>query len=79
MKNYESNIRNVLSEIQKKKETALEAVGVLVEGEAIVRTPVDTGNLKNSITHKVDGNMVIIGTNVEYAVKCMPPYIVMCR
>ena len=30
--------------------------------------PVDTGNLRNSITHLVDDDTVYIGTNNEYAV-----------
>ena len=39
------------------------------EGYAKDLTPVDTGNLRNSIAHKVDsaGNAVYIGTNNEYA------------
>lgn len=39
------------------------------EGYAKDLTPVDTGNLRNSITHKVDSaeNAVYIGTNNEYA------------
>lgn len=48
---------------------ALERIGLEAEGNAADLAPVDTGNLRNSITHKVDtgGNAVYIGTNVEYA------------
>lgn len=48
---------------------ALERIGLEAEGNAIDLAPVDTGNLKNSITHKVDAaaDKVYIGTNVEYA------------
>jgi HK97 gp10 family phage protein len=48
---------------------ALETVGLFVEGEAKLRAPVDTGRLRNSITHEVvpDELAVYIGSNVEYA------------
>lgn len=48
---------------------ALEEIGLLAEGYAAEKCPVDTGNLRASITHEVDagGNAVYIGTNVEYA------------
>ena len=47
---------------------ALEKCGLLAEGYAKKECPVDTGNLRNSITHEVDegGDAVYIGTNVEY-------------
>lgn len=49
--------------------TALEEIGLLAENYAAKKCPVDTGNLRASITHEVDagGNAVYIGTNVEYA------------
>ena len=48
---------------------ALERCGEQAEGYAKDLTPVDTGNLRNSITHQVDDgeSTVYIGTNVEYA------------
>lgn len=46
---------------------ALERCGMQAEGYAKDLTPVDTGNLRNSITHKVSGDDVYIGTNNEYA------------
>ena len=48
---------------------ALEKIGLLAEGYAIKKCPVDTGHLRGSITHEVDfdENAVYIGTNVEYA------------
>ena len=45
----------------------LEAIGVAAEGHAKKECPVDTGNLRNSITHTQDGEAAYIGTNVEYA------------
>lgn len=48
---------------------ALERCGEQAEGYAKDLTPVDTGNLRNSITHQVDESELAayIGTNVEYA------------
>lgn len=46
---------------------ALEEIGLVAEGAAKRLCPVDTGRLRNSITHALMGNdTVIIGTNVEY-------------
>lgn len=47
---------------------ALEKIGLVAEGYAKKACPVDTGRLRNSITHQLDGNKAVyIGTNVEYA------------
>lgn len=48
---------------------ALEKIGLVAEGYAKRLCPVDTGRLRNSITHAIDngGRYVAIGTNVEYA------------
>lgn len=47
---------------------ALEECGLTAERYAKEKCPVDTGNLRNSITHQMDGdNKVLIGSNVEYA------------
>lgn len=48
---------------------ALEKVGLVAEGYAKRLCPVDTGRLRNSITHVLDsgGQAVYVGTNVEYA------------
>ena len=40
---------------------------LLVEGTAKQNCPVDTGNLRASITHEVNEGEGIVGTNVEYA------------
>lgn len=47
--------------------TAFEAVGMQAEGYAKMLCPVDTGNLRNSITHTTEDDAAIIATNVEYA------------
>ena len=48
---------------------ALERCGLQAEGYAKDLCPVDTGNLRNSISHKVDPGepAAYIGTNQEYA------------
>lgn len=48
----------------------LEAVGIEAESDAAAICPVDTGRLRNSITHTIDANdkAAIIGTNMEYAI-----------
>lgn len=48
---------------------ALEKCGLVAEGYAKQLAPVDTGNLRNSITYQVDESELAayIGTNVEYA------------
>ena len=47
---------------------ALEACGLQAEGYAKLQCPVDTGNLRNSLTHTQEGDRTeVIGTNVEYA------------
>lgn len=51
---------------------ALEEIGIVAEGHVIGYMTseyiVDTGRLRNSITHAVDSDeSVIVGTNVEYA------------
>lgn len=47
---------------------ALEAIGLQAEGYVKLLCPVDTGRLRNSITHAPEGDKAeIIGTNVEYA------------
>lgn len=46
---------------------ALEAIGLTAEGYAKKDCPVDTGRLRNSISHARDDEAAYIGTNVEYA------------
>lgn len=46
---------------------ALEIIGIELEKYAKALAPVDTGRLRNSISHAVEGNTVGVGTNVEYA------------
>lgn len=65
----EDNSEAVLEALKAAALRALERCGMQAEGYAKDLTPVDTGNLRNSITHQVseDRLEVYIGTNVEYA------------
>lgn len=58
----------VSAEIKAALLRGLEKIGLVAEGYAKNLCPVDTGNLRNSITHMVDegGDAVYIGTNSEY-------------
>ena len=64
---YKDNAEEVLSAMEKAIERGLEAIGLTAEGYAKKETPVDTGRLRNSISHAVEGRAAYIGTNVEYA------------
>ncbi len=61
------NSAKVLAELDTKKRQALLAIGAAAEGHAKALTPVDTGRLRNSISHTADSDAAYIGTNVEYA------------
>ena len=64
---YKDNTDEVLSAMENAVERGLEAIGLMAEGHAKKITPVDTGRLRNSISHAVKDNAAYIGTNVEYA------------
>lgn len=63
----EDNTDEWLRQFHSAIEVAMEEVGMVAEGYAKILCPVDTGRLRNSITHgMVDDHTVAIGTNVEY-------------
>lgn len=64
------NSAEVLRAMRSQLEIGLWAVGQKGEDHAKENCPVDTGRLRNSITHTTEGESAIIGTNVKYA-----PYI----
>ena len=66
---YKDNSKEVSDNIKAALLRAMETCGLVAEGYAKKLAPVDTGNLRNSITHEVDDGepAVYIGTNVEYA------------
>ena len=66
---YKDNTDEVLKGLSDAVERALTRIGLAAEGYAKKECPVDTGNLRNSITNEVQSSekAVYIGTNVEYA------------
>jgi len=63
-----SNKRMVLSELDKTCKAALEVCGGKAESHAKRYCPVDTGALRNSITHEAEGDRsVVIGSETSYA------------
>jgi HK97 gp10 family phage protein len=69
----ENNAEQIAGAIKTSLAAALEEVGLAAEGFAKKKLTenhsVDTGRLRNSVTHAIDmgGEAVYIGTNVEYA------------
>lgn len=62
------NTKAVLEDTQRKKKTALIKCGAAWESYAKQGAPVDTGRLRNSLQHDMEGEDTIdIGSNVEYA------------
>ena len=64
---YKDNTDEVLAALERAKKRGLEVIGMTAEGHAKKETPVDTGRLRNSISHATDDDAAYIGTNVEYA------------
>lgn len=65
----ENNAKLIEGAMNKAIAAALEEIGLAAERFAKRACPVDTGRLRNSITHalNMDEEAVYIGTNVEYA------------
>ena len=62
----ESHLGEFKEALETQIEQALIAIGLTAETYAKDGCPVDTGRLRNSITHENDSRTVVIGTNVEY-------------
>lgn len=64
-----SNADAFRGELEKVVPRILESWGIVAEGYAKINCPVDTGRLRNSITHERNDaeGQVQIGSNVEYA------------
>jgi HK97 gp10 family phage protein len=63
------NDKAILAAVRQRVIDKLDVAGKFVEDSAKLLVAVDTGNLRGSITHKVDEQELScrIGTNVEYA------------
>ena len=66
---FTDNSKEVLEAMQQAEVRALEKCGLTAEGYAKKLCPVDTGNLRNSITHTVDEEepAAYIASNSSYA------------
>ena len=66
---FTDNSKEISDNIKAALLRGLETCGLVAEGYAKKLAPVDTGNLRNSITHTVDEEepAAYIGSNVEYA------------
>ena len=68
MNDFNINLNNfIVREFPDKVSQALEKAAQIVENDAKRKCPVDDGVLRASITHEVEANKAVIGTNVEYA------------
>ena len=65
------NLDNFITKLNRLSEAdfneTLNKACLLVENDAKLKCPVDTGQLRQSITHRIEGTTGIVGTNVEYA------------
>ena len=64
---FEDNSGLTLKRLERATAKALEAMGEVAESHTKAETPVDTGRLRNSMSHAVKGHDAYIGTNVYYA------------
>lgn len=66
---FHSNLGTIEKLTEEQLARAAEIIGGMAESHAKEACPVDTGNLRNSITHATEdsGHTVVIGSNVEYA------------
>lgn len=65
---FTSHVPLVNSKVDQAFQRACEIVGGMAESYAKGLAPVDTGNLRNSITHEQEdnGHTVVVGTTVKY-------------
>ena len=63
----DDNSAQVIRATQEQVEKALEAMAKAYVDEAKANVPVDTGNLRDSISYDVRDGQAEVGTNVEYA------------
>jgi len=67
MAKFTDNTDKVMAEIERLSEQKLTKAALMVERTAKQLVPVKTGTLRRSITHKVEKNKAIVGSNIEYA------------
>ena len=64
---FKNNAPQVTAAMANAIQRGLASIGMTAEGYAKKETPVDTGRLRNSISHTSDSEAAYIGTNVKYA------------
>lgn len=65
---FVSHLKEIQGMSQQAIDNALEIIGGMAESYAKQKCPVDTGRLRNSITHQQEGKRTVaIGSNVVYA------------
>lgn len=64
---FEDNSAEVIKLMVQASKKALEAIGMQAETYGKKLCLVDTGRLRNSITHQTETDAVYVGTAVEYA------------
>ncbi len=68
MVRFKSNLKKVEQALTQAEERTLEAVGIFVRGESQARSPVQTGAYRDSHDYQVQGNTLIVGNDMEYAI-----------
>ena len=63
---FKDNSGEILAAFKEQVARAMEQIGMLGENGAKEACSVDTGNLRNSITHSVEDDTAYIGTNSKY-------------
>lgn len=64
---FTDNTAAILEAARRAQQLALEEIGLQAVKYTQMRTPTNTGNLKNHFDYYVHDDMVTIGNNVEYA------------
>ena len=67
MSNVEWYGADVIRSANSAKKGALTMAAIVVNMDATMLAPVDTGNLRDSVTYEVDEDEARVGTNVDYA------------
>ncbi|MEA4926306.1 MAG: HK97 gp10 family phage protein [Syntrophomonadaceae bacterium] len=66
-----SPFKAIINDVMARRKRAVEEVCLIVEADAKLLAPVDTGTLKRSITHRVESDdkktVGSVGSNIEYA------------
>lgn len=65
---FTDNTDEVLAELERKIQDSLQEVGQIAVNDARNSTPVDTGNLRDSMTCDIKDDLVVVGSNVDYAI-----------